>query len=111
MFSLYHWPPYGGGKRALPEYSSRVHEYFASAFGSSVERDDSMYDDAFAMRACACAIVGLPSSASSISFGNCGSPNWFAQSSDGHWPPCAGRLRALSNCAAGAIALSLLRPK
>ena len=30
------------------------------------------------------AIDGLPSSASAISFGSCGSPNWLAQSSDGH---------------------------
>lgn len=69
-----------------------------------------MYDEAFAMRACACAIDGLPCSASSISFGSCGSPNWLAQSSAGHWPPWAGRLWVDSNCDAGAICLSLLMP-
>src|ERR1700722_18602283 len=84
LFSLYHVPPYGGGKSPLPEYISRVQEYEPFTFGNNAERDVSIYDDAFAIRACAWAIDGLPASASSINCGSWGSPNCLAQSSDGH---------------------------
>jgi len=67
----------------------------------------SLYADAAAMRARACASVGLPFNASSISVLSCASPNWSAQLAAGQWPYSAGRLCCVAYCCGSAVLASL----